>query len=119
MEMTEHIALYLRGYGFPQATSGEMPATPDRALTVYATGVRPRRDQDGSRFQILVRSEPGTDTALQDALYVADLLDDFEGMLTPDGPYFQRIELQSGAANLGLDANRRLTYSLNFIAYTC
>lgn len=119
MELIEYVAQYLRGYGFPAATAGNMPPTPDRNATVYATGLRNRRDEDGSRFQILVRGTPGTDDALPDAMLIADLLDDFQGILTVECPYIQRIELTSGVASIGADASNRVTYSLNFIAYIC
>ena len=32
MELTEHIAAFLRANGFPDATSGAMPPEPDRAV---------------------------------------------------------------------------------------
>ena len=119
MELTEHIALYLRANGFDGATSGVMPLTPDRIATVYATGVKHAQDVDGSRFQIIMRGEPDNDTALGDALKIIDLLEDFEGIMSVDSPYFTRIALESGATALGVDGNGRLSYSLNFRAWYC
>lgn len=119
MELTEHIAEYLRANGFEGATSGIMPHEPDRIATVYATGVRGRRDEDGSRFQIVVRGDPGNDTALGDAMRAIDLLEDFEGIMSTQSPYFLRIVLESGASDLGVDQNNRLSYSVNFRAWYC
>lgn len=118
MELTELIADFLRGSGF-HACSGFLPQSPDRAVAVYATGLRPQGDDEGSRFQIITRSEPTSDTALADAMQIADMLDDFSGILTIDSPYFQRIMLESGAAALGADENGRVSYSLNFRAWMC
>lgn len=119
MELTEHIAAYLRSNGFTEATSGYMPQEPSRIATVYATGVCPRRSEDGSRFQVVVRSEPERDTAIGDAMQIIDLLDGFEGITSIDSPYYQRIVLESGATALGADENRRLLYSVNFRAFEC
>ena len=118
-EVTEHIAAYLRANGFEGAVSGSMPPAPDRVAAVYATGVRPRCDRDGSRFQVIVRGLPGTDTAIADAMAVSELLDDFEGITAPDSPYFIRIRLDAGAAAIGADERGRLRYSLNFTAWWC
>lgn len=118
MELTEHIAVFLNGSGTP-ATSGMMPISPNRIATVYATGVRPRGDDEGSRFQVIVRSEPDSDTAIADAMRIADLLDDFSGITGIDSPYFARILLENGATALGADENGRLMYSLNFRAWIC
>lgn len=118
MEMIEHIAAFIAANGI-EATSGMMPTSPDRVATVYATGVRPRGDDDGSRFQVIVRSAVDMDTAIADAMMIADLLDDFSGITGIDSPYFARIQLESGATALGADENRRLLYSLNFRAWIC
>lgn len=118
MELIEHIAKYLNGNGI-ETTSGIMPAFPARIATVYATGVRPARDGDGSRFQVIVRSEADNDTALGDIMRIIDLLDDFSGITDLDSPYFARIQLESGAAALGADDNRRPSYSANFRAWVC
>ena len=119
MELTEHIAQFLRDNDFDGATSGMMPPEPDRVATVYATGLRGRRDEDGSRFQIIVRGLPGIDTALADAIKIIDLLEDYQGITSVDSPYFSRIKLESGATALGTDANGRLSYSINFRAWYC
>lgn len=119
MELIEYIAAYLRGYGFPHAAAGQLPAAPDRNAAVFATGLRARQDIEGSRFQILVRSSPGNNDGLNDAMYIADLLDDYQGCLSPDSPYIQRIELTNGVASIGSDESGRTTYSLNFVAFVC
>lgn len=118
MELTEHIAVFLNGNGI-YAASGMLPTSPDRAAAVYATGVRPKGDDEGSRFQIIVRSEPETDTAVSDAMRIVELLDDFSGITGIDSPYFARIVLESGVTALGADENRRLLYSVNFRAWIC
>lgn len=119
MELTGHIAAYLRANGFPNACGGLLPQTPDRAEAVVATGVRPRSDEDGSRFQVLLRGSPQSEDALADAMNIIDLLDDFSGITSPDSPWFARIQLEGGANYLGADENRRLLYSLNFRAWYC
>lgn len=121
MNLTETIAEYLRSNGFPSATSGVMAAKPDRTAAVFATGVKSKRDEDGSRFQIIARSEPGQDTALGDIMAICELLDDFSGIMSADEdtPFFARIEIDSGAANLGEDDNKRILYSANFRAWYC
>ena len=108
MELIEHIAKYLNGNGI-ETTSGIMPAFPARIATVYATGVRPARDGD----------EADNDTALGDIMRIIELLDDFSGITDLDSPYFARIQLESGAAALGADDNRRPSYSANFRAWVC
>lgn len=118
MELTEHIAAYLCANGFT-ATSGFMPQEPNRIATVYASGVQPKRSADGSRFQIIVRSECDADTAIGDAMRIIDLLDDFQGITSIDSPYFSRILVETGAAGMGADENRRLLYSINFRAFEC
>ena len=118
MELTELVARFLRGNGF-YACSGFLPQSPDKAAAVFATGLRPRGDDEGSRFQIIVRSEPTGDTALADAMRIADMLDDFNGILAIDSPYFQRVTLETGVAALGADENGRTSYSLNFRAWIC
>ena len=118
MQPIEHIAAYIGGHGIP-ATSGMMPIVPDRVATVYATGARPRGDDEGTRFQVVVRSLPERDTALSDAMMIAELLDDFCGITGIDSPYFAQIQLESGVTALGADENRRLMYSVNFRAWIC
>ena len=118
MELIEHIAQYLNGNGI-EATSGVMPAFPARIATVYATGIRPAKDGEGSRFQVIVRSEADSDTAIGDIMRIIDLLDDFSGITGLDSPYFARIQLESGATALGADENRRPMYSANFRAWIC
>ena len=118
MELTELIAAYLKGHGF-HACCGFMPQSPDQCIAVYATGLRPRGDDEGSRFQIIVRSSPEADTALAEAAEISDTLDDFSGILTIDSPYFQRIMLETGIASLGADENGRVSYSINFRAWMC
>lgn len=118
MELIEHIAAYLNGNAIP-AVTGIMPPYPDRCAAVYATGVRPRSDDEGSRFQVVVRSERSTDTAMRDAMTIVDMLDDFTGVTGINSPYFARIQLEGGVAALGADENDRLTYSANFRAWIC
>ena len=52
-------------------------------------------------------------------MIIADMLDEFSGVLNIDSPYFARISMESGVAALGADENRRLMYSINFRAWTC
>lgn len=119
MEITEHIAQYLRAIGFETAASGTMPAEPDRTAAVYATGVRPPGSEDGSRFQIITRASPQSEDSLADAGRIAEALEDFTGILTPGSPWIQRIILESGITAIGADDNRRLLYSANYRAWYC
>ena len=120
MEFTHYLAQFLRDNGFDGATAGTMPPTPDRVATVYATGLLPKRSDDGSRFQIIVRGTPGKDDALTDAMNLLGLLDEYEGMLTFDCPFIvQRIVAESGASDIGEDGNGRNRYSLNFRVWYC
>lgn len=119
MELTEHIANFLRTNGFAGATSGVMPHEPDRITAVFATGVKKRQDSEGSRFQIIVRSEPDNDTALSDAMRIEELLDDFSGITSIESPYFSRIVSESGVSKFDVDEKRRVLYSLNFRAWYC
>lgn len=118
MELIEYIALYLCDQGY-SATSALMPPLPDEAVAVYATGVRPKGDDEGSRFQIVVRGLPDKDTALRTAMEIVDILDDFSGITSIDSPYFARVMLESGVASLGVDDNGRAMYSANFRAWIC
>jgi len=117
MLLTEHIAAYLESQGFPCALCAPLPDTPDRALSVLASALRPGGDPEGSRFQITVRSQRNMDTALPDSMGIIELLHNFTGRLTPDSPHVQRIRLESGAASLGEDASGRASYSMNFRAW--
>lgn len=118
MELTELVAAYLKGNGI-YACSGFMPQYPDMCAAVYATGVRLHGDDEGSRFQIVVRGNPEADTALAVAMSIADMLDEFNGILAIDSPFFQRIALESGVASIGADENGRVSYSINFRAWMC
>ena len=119
MELTEHIALYLQGQGLPCAVSAQLPIEPDEAIAVIATGLRPAADSEGSRFQLLVRSRPGEDSALSLSSRVLELLVGFCGLLTPDSPLILRTQLEGGAARLDADSRGRVTYSMNFRAWHC
>lgn len=120
MQLTEHIAEYLRANGFKGATSGQMPEAPDRIATVYATGVRRRQDDEPSRFEIIVRSDPNTDNALNDAFDIVDLLDDFCGITSTTSPFIQRIRMEGGGvSNIGVDGQNRVMYSINFECWYC
>jgi len=119
MELTEHIALYLRGQGFPCVVNAQLPAGPDEAIAVIATGLRPAADSQGSRFQLLVRSRPGEDSALDASSRVMELLVGFCGLLTPTSPLILRTQLEGGAAKIDTDSRGRITYSMNFRAWHC
>lgn len=100
----------------PAARCRPNPTGPSRSTPPAS---RARRDEEGSRFQIIVRSEKGIDTALADAMQIMELLDDFSGITAIDSPYFGRIVAESGIAAMGEDSSRRLLYSLNFRAWYC
>lgn len=114
MQLTEHIALYLTGHGLPCAVSAALPAEPDEAIAVIAAELRPAADSRGSRFQVLVRSKPGEDSALDLSSRVMEMLVGFCGLLDPESPLILRTSLEGGAAKTDMDARGRITYSLNF-----
>lgn len=118
MNLIEQIARFLRGEGIP-AVCGFLPPTPDRVTAVYASDLRRPRDEDGARIQIVCRGDMSADMALNDAVHVAALLDDFAGLLTADGAYILRIRLENGPAGLSADQNNRPEYSLNLRVWYC
>lgn len=118
MSLIEQIARYLRGEGIP-AVCGFMPASPDRMTAVYAADLRRPHDEDGARIQFICRGDRGIDAAMDDAVRIVALLDEYEGMLVADGDYILRAQLESGPAGLSADQNNRPEYSVNFRIWYC
>lgn len=116
--LTEQIALFLQENGFC-AFSAALPSTPDRAVAVVASDLRPDADAEGSRFQLLVRSERDCDTAVEDCCGLICLLLSCPFALSAEGGLILRSSLESGTAFLGLDENRRARYSLNLRVWHC
>lgn len=118
MPLTEQIALFLTENGFP-AFSAALPSLPDRAVAVLASDLRPEADAEGSRFELLVRSERDKDSALEDCCKLISLLLNCPLALSVGGSLILRAELENGGAFLGLDEHRRARYSLNFRVWHC
>lgn len=116
--LTEQIALFLQENDF-NAFSGALPGTPDRAVAVVASDLRPDADAEGSRFQLIVRSERDSDSAVEDCCRLICLLLKCPLALSAEGGLILRSSLESGTAFLGLDENRRVRYSLNLRVWHC
>ena len=99
-------------------SQGMMPGTPDRCIVVFATDLNKNRD-GGVRVQLRIRGDPSPSMALGDAEQAASSLDDFEGLLTTEGNYVNRITVVNGPNHLGADQNSRQEYSINLMVYYC
>lgn len=118
MEIVAYFAEYLAAYcGVPDVSTGIMPPDPDTFVTVYASDVRPKNDDDGSRIQVIVRGDSDSNNGIIIATRIAEMMDDFSGIFTVDSPYVIRVVLDNGVASLGTDERGRMLYSINFHVY--
>ncbi len=120
MTLSEQLARFLAAeYPDIAMTHGQMPQAPDRCVTVFGSDLRTAGAPDGARLQVRVRGDTSGSMAANDAQTIADRLDDFTGLFTPDGHYIVRVSLESGPAHLGADQNQRQEYSVNFRVWYC
>ena len=119
MNIVDQIGHYLQGQ-MPKVnfSQGLMPPAPDRCIVVFAIDLNPNRD-GGVRVQLRIRGDGSPSMALGDAEKAASLLDDFEGLLSAEGNYINRITVENGPAHLGADQNSRQEYSINLMVYYC
>ncbi len=119
MSIVDQIGTYLAGQ-MPgtNISQGAMPPMPDRCVTVFGTDLN-SSSTSGMRVQILVRGDSSPTMALDDAETVAELLDEFEGLLTADGNYINRIRIENGPAHIGADENSRQEYTINLRVWFC
>ena len=119
MEITRQIVDFLRTHGFPEAVCGALPALPDACVAVIGEEIRPAGHYDGSRVRIELRGASDTADVLAPALEIASLLQDYSGLLTPEGGLVRRIALDGGVREGAIDENRRPAATLYLHAWHC
>ena len=99
---------------------GYLPEAPARAVCVYAGELRPEGDADGTRVQIVVRSDADGAWPLKTALTIVRLLNDRRDVLfVPDGAYISRVETERGFEFAGMSDGNRQLYEGYFRVYDC
>lgn len=111
MELMEQLECWFQGEGYT-AKNGYMPATPDRAVAVYATDLRDSGDPLGSGVLIHVRGERQGNGAMTNAVRICRALNGFEGLLVPDGGEIVRVETEMGPGSAGLDSAQRPFFAM-------
>lgn len=99
---------------------GYMPDKPAKAICVYANDLRTPGDSDGTRVQIIIRSDMDGAWPLEKAVQIMRLLDGRRDLtFTLDGDYIIRVEAEKGFEFSGLAAGNTQMYAANFVIYTC
>lgn len=99
---------------------GYLPEEPIKAICVYANDLRAPGDSDGTRVQIVVRSDMDGAWALAQSMQVMSELDDARDLIfVPDGSYISRVETEKGFQFNGMAGNNTQFYTANFRVYYC
>lgn len=99
---------------------GALPDAPARAVCVYASDLRPAGDDDGSRVQVILRSNGDSGWPAALSARVMALLDEARDVaFVPDGCYVNRVETERGFEFTGTAANGAQFYAARFRIYTC
>jgi hypothetical protein len=99
---------------------GYMPEKPTKAICVYANDLRAPGDDEGTRVQIVVRSDMDGGWALAQSLSIMSILDDARDLIfVRDGAYIPRIETEKGFQFSGMAGNNTQFYAANFRIYYC
>lgn len=97
----------------------KIPSTPNSCICIYPTGGSPpdfKLGYDIKSFQIIVRGTKNPKTGSDVAEQIYSLLHGFgAGQLTEGGTWVVSCKsMQGGPAHIGIDANGRHEYSMNF-----
>ena len=99
---------------------GALPDAPAKAVCVYASDLRPSGDDDGSRVQVIIRSDMDGGWPAQLAVRLMALLDEARDVcFVPDGCYVNRVETERGFEFTGTSQNGAQYYAARFRIYTC
>lgn len=99
---------------------GYMPDKPAKAICVYANDLRTPGDSEGTRVQIIIRSDMDGAWPLEKAVQIMRLLDGRRDLtFTADGDYIIRVEAEKGFEFSGLAAGNTQMYAANFVVYAC
>ncbi len=99
---------------------GYLPEEPVKAVCVYANDLRAPGDSDGTRVQIVVRSDMDGAWALAQSMQIMSELDDARDLIfVPDGSYILRVETEKGFQFTGMAGNNTQFYAANFRVYYC
>ena len=99
---------------------GYLPEEPVKAVCVYANDLRAPGDSDGTRVQIVVRSDMDGAWALAQSMQIMSELDDARDLIfVPDGSYILRVETETGFQFTGMAGNNTQFYAANFRVYYC
>ena len=129
MTIVEELARYIAArLGLPFEDCGAeagvffgcMPDTPAKAVCVYAGGLRPAGDADGSRVQVVIRSDADGGWPLRQAVALTALLDEARDLIfAPEGHYVNRVVTERGFEFTGTAANNTQFYAADFRIYYC
>ena len=99
---------------------GYLPEEPVKAICVSANDLRAPGDSDGTRVQIVVRSDMDGAWALAQSMQIMSELDDARDLIfVPDGSYILRVETEKGFQFTGMAGNNTQFYAANFRVYYC
>ena len=99
---------------------GSLPDAPAKAVCVYASDLRCAGDEDGSRVQVIVRSDSDGGWPVELAARLMALLDEARDVaFVPEGCYVNRVDTERGFEFTGTAANGAQFYAARFRIYTC
>ena len=99
---------------------GCLPDAPAKAVCVYASDLRPCGDGDGSRVQVVIRSDGDGGWPLDAAVKLMALLDEARNVcFVPGGSYVHRVETERGFEYGGMAGNDCQYYAAEFRIYYC
>ncbi len=129
MTILEQLARYLAAkLGLPFEDVGAeasvffgcLPDAPAKAVCVYASDLRPAGDDDGSRVQVVIRSDSDGGWPLDLAVRLMALLDEARDVcFVPGGHYVNRVETERGFEYGGSAQNDAQFYAASFRIYCC
>ena len=99
---------------------GCLPDAPKKAVCVYAGGLRPAGDYEGTRVQVVIRSDSDGGWPLRQAARLTALLDEARDLIfVPDGLYVDRVEAERGFEFTGTAGEGAQYYAAGFRIYCC
>lgn len=99
---------------------GAMPALPVKAICVCGSDMRQRRDSDGARVMIYIRSDEDGSWPIEKSMQIADMLDGLNNiLLVENGDYVVRVTVENGPSFVGLISNATQAYSINLRVHYC
>ena len=99
---------------------GYMQDFPVKAVGVYANGLRAPGDPEGTRVQVIIRSDQDGGWPLDMAARITELLDEQRDLLfVPGGDYVSRVATERGFEFSGIADNGTQLYAADFTIYHC